>query len=356
MAEFRTADLGQIMRTAEMIKGMRRESENDRVRNLYMGEQVQSMQSNRELAQQKQAAEFSADQARQAYQVTDAIVNSQDPRAAIQQYAPQMIEQYEKRNGAGSFANATPESLKADLTQARDFFGAKAGLFARGTPEQQFAISEKAKAEALEFERQKQLAATGQQYDLAKIDRQGQYTAERNAASNERREFRDAQSLRKEFEGMEAVKNYRAVQPIINSAKNAPDTGYGDLDLIYATGKILDPNSVVREGELALTIAAGSPLQRIIGSGRFSLENGGRLTPESRKQLVQMLNGRVGALEEQYNAERQRFSGYAQDNGWDTGSVVGGGQAAPPQPATGPTATGPNGQKITLRNGQWVPL
>jgi hypothetical protein len=130
-------------------------------------------------------------------------------------------------------------------------------------------------------------------------------------------------SLRKEFENQEAVKSYRTSLPLLVSARKAPDNGYGDLQLIYSAGKVLDPGSVVREGELALTIASGSPLQRAIGTTRFTIERGGRLTPETRRQILGMLNERVLAYRQAHDQERNRYASYASEAGEDPKKIVG---------------------------------
>jgi hypothetical protein len=128
---------------------------------------------------------------------------------------------------------------------------------------------------------------------------------------------------RKEFRALPSVKDYETALPLLVSARKAPDNGYGDLQLIYTAGKILDPGSVVREGELALTVAAGSPLQRAIGQTRFTTENGGRLTPETRKQLLGMLNERVLAYRQAYDRDYQQYAEYAQSGGMVPRDVVG---------------------------------
>lgn len=132
-----------------------------------------------------------------------------------------------------------------------------------------------------------------------------------------------SQPLRKEFRALPSVRDYETTLPIIQSAKKAPDTGYGDLQLIYTVGKLLDPNSVVREGELALTIAAGSPLQRIIGATRFTAEKGGRLPPKSRQQIMEMLNERVASYKQAYDRDFQQYSEYAAEQGYDPSLIVG---------------------------------
>jgi hypothetical protein len=134
---------------------------------------------------------------------------------------------------------------------------------------------------------------------------------------------KNVQPLRKEFEGLDSVKSFKTSLPLLVSARKAPDNGYGDLQLIYTAGKILDPGSVVREGELALTVAAGSPLQRIIGQTRFSTENGGRLTPQTRKQILEMLNERVLAYRQAFDQDRERFGTYAEEAGGKREDVIG---------------------------------
>jgi len=132
-----------------------------------------------------------------------------------------------------------------------------------------------------------------------------------------------AQSLRKEFRSLQSVKDYESVLPLFESAKNAPDTGAGDLQLIYTVGKILDPGSVVREGELQLTIQAGSPLERLIGTTRFIVGKSGRLTPEVRRQLIAMLTERVNAYRQAYDWDYAQYAEHARNAGIDPTLVVG---------------------------------
>lgn len=113
-------------------------------------------------------------------------------------------------------------------------------------------------------------------------------------------------SIRKEFNDVPEVKNFRTVIPIVESAKTSPDTPAGDLNLIYAVGKVLDPTSVVREGEMSLVIKSGSPLERFKGVVNY-IQGGGRLTPQLRQELTTMLDGRVGELQRGYNSARELY-------------------------------------------------
>ncbi len=64
--------------------------------------------------------------------------------------------------------------------------------------------------------------------------------------------------------------------PILESAKEAVErpTRAADLNLIYALGKIMDPNSVVREGEMVMARGTGTVQDMI--SGLLGQLNGGQ--------------------------------------------------------------------------------
>lgn len=121
--------------------------------------------------------------------------------------------------------------------------------------------------------------------------------------------------IRKEYNGLEQVKAYRAALPALQSAAQAPDTPAGDIDLIYAVGKTLDPNSVVREGELNLVIKSGSPLQKFQGYVNYISQGRGRLPPAQRKELVSMLQGRAAQLKSAHDAAAAPFVKQAQSMG-----------------------------------------
>lgn len=136
-------------------------------------------------------------------------------------------------------------------------------------------------------------------------------------------DFKNATSLRKEFSGLQAVKDYNNVLPILIGARNAPDDGAGDLAIIYAAGKILDPGSAIKDGELTLTIGTGSPEERVQGFVNFVRGNGGRLPPGMRKKLLVMLNERALAYRNLHDQARGSFSNYAKAIGLDPSVVVG---------------------------------
>jgi hypothetical protein len=123
----------------------------------------------------------------------------------------------------------------------------------------------------------------------------------------------DVHNLRNEFNQLPEVKGYRDIVPVVEAARGAPDTRAGDIQLGYAVGKILDPNSVVREGEIKMVGDAAPIYQKY--KGEFdSIANGtGRFTPETRKQLVAMLDNAVNQRETAYNAGGHDLQGYRRE-------------------------------------------
>lgn len=123
-----------------------------------------------------------------------------------------------------------------------------------------------------------------------------------------------AMALRKEFTHQPAVAKFTEVVPIVNSAYKAADTRAGDLNLIYGVGKVMDPTSVVREGELNLAIKAGSPAEQVQGMWN-AVVGGGRLSPGQRADLMRELHTRAGELEQGYKAARGTYEGIASRQG-----------------------------------------
>lgn len=134
---------------------------------------------------------------------------------------------------------------------------------------------------------------------------------------------REATTLRKEFDALSEVKDFKAALPVLISARNAPDTTAGDIDLAYAVGKIYDPKSVVRESEQKLVYTTGSILQKLIGGTEAALSGDSRFTPEVRQRLLNALNNRVLQFRQAYDQTRKTYEDYATQSGFDPINVVG---------------------------------
>jgi hypothetical protein len=120
--------------------------------------------------------------------------------------------------------------------------------------------------------------------------------------------------LRKEFEDRQEVKNFRQAMPVLASAKNAPDTPQGDLQLIYAVGKVLDPASVVREGEMNMVVRSGTPEQVMQGYLNY-LGGGGRIPPAARRNLIRALEARTNEYQRDFSQVRSSYEELAKKRG-----------------------------------------
>lgn len=138
--------------------------------------------------------------------------------------------------------------------------------------------------------------------------------------TRDRQDREDADGIRKEFNSLPEVKAYKAVVPIIESVKKAKDDPAGDLALVYGVGKVLDPDSVVREGEMTLVLKSGSILERVLGSARVNFGKG-RLSPAMRQRLIGMLQQRADEYRGQYDGARKTYEGVAKQRGYDPSQI-----------------------------------
>ncbi|MGJ3625948.1 hypothetical protein AB5I41_01425 [Sphingomonas sp. MMS24-JH45] len=97
----------------------------------------------------------------------------------------------------------------------------------------------------------------------------------------------------------------------------------GDLNLIYAYAKVMDPNSVVREGEQASVAGGDTWINQKTAQLQKQLGQGGTFKPEFRTRLREEMAGRMGELNQLYIADRVRYKQIADRNGVDVRDVVG---------------------------------
>lgn len=100
--------------------------------------------------------------------------------------------------------------------------------------------------------------------------------------------FEHEQGVRKEYDAQDNVKNYTKVRDSYEKVRTAAtvDSGPGDLALIFNYMKMLDPGSVVREGEFATAQNSGG-VSETVRNYYNALLTGERLSPELRGQFVQ---------------------------------------------------------------------
>lgn len=95
----------------------------------------------------------------------------------------------------------------------------------------------------------------------------------------------------------------------------------GDIALIFNYMKMLDPSSVVREGEFATAQNSGSVPTRIQASYNKLLK-GERLTPEQRNDFLTQAYNLYQAQEQDYNKIVEQYTGIANRNKLNPSDVV----------------------------------
>ncbi|SMR76410.1 MULTISPECIES: lytic transglycosylase domain-containing protein [Stenotrophomonas] len=135
------------------------------------------------------------------------------------------------------------------------------------------------------------------------------------------------QALRKEYSSQiktpqTVVNSYRQIE---QAATNP--SAQNDLALIFSYMRMLDPASVVREGEFATAQnAAGVPDQ--IRNAYNKAINGERLNPEQRTGFVSSARGLRDQAQQQIDAYREQYSGLAKEYNYSPERIVGRGSSS----------------------------
>jgi hypothetical protein len=126
--------------------------------------------------------------------------------------------------------------------------------------------------------------------------------------------FEMENKLRSGFLALPPVKNYQEIVPVIQSLRESlgRDTSADDLNFVYGVAKIMDPGSVVREGESKMVVASGSPAERLAGTFNY-VANGGRLTREQREKLLTTAESRYQAHDDAYRQIVGQYQKMAED-------------------------------------------
>ena len=190
-----------------------------------------------------------------------------------------------------------------------------------------------------------------------------------------KRQFEPEEKLRKEFQAN--TKAHAEVRQSYQRVLASRDDAAGDLALIFGFMKMLDPGSVVREGEFAnAQNAAGIP--DVVRNLYNRAISGERLNPNQREQFKSQAGAIYDKYEQEYNAFADQYRGIARQYRLEPSRVVtdlprpqapAATQVMPPsaitQPApavtqVGPTQRwirGPNGQiQAVDRNGRVLPV
>jgi len=126
MADFQPFNLGSVLQTAEAIKSARAQSTTDRLREQYLGEQIQGMRADRERQGKIDAMTFGKERAQQEYARADYILQSQNPKNLIETQYPDIQDMIVK--GGHDWSTITDDQLKQTAQMIQAKAGAEAGI------------------------------------------------------------------------------------------------------------------------------------------------------------------------------------------------------------------------------------
>lgn len=114
--------------------------------------------------------------------------------------------------------------------------------------------------------------------------------------------------------------SYRRIVALNKDPNSA--TGASDVAFIYSYMKMLDPGSVVRDGEYATAQNTGSIPERVRGIYNQAL-SGQKLTPEIRNSFIKAAQDVYGAAADKHEATRSQFADFASRSNLDPDKVLG---------------------------------
>jgi hypothetical protein len=168
--------------------------------------------------------------------------------------------------------------------------------------------------------------------------------------------FANVTTLRKEIQQLPSYKNWAQAEPIYRTMLDSStrDSKASDLNLVYGLGKIFDPNSVVREGELILVKDTASLPDWLVGSIN-SINGGARLQPETRAAIMAEAHSRASQYYDMVTQDTEPYRGIATQYNIRQEHVI-----PPIRPLPTPTAPKTkeptkviDGKSYYKRNGQW---
>lgn len=135
----------------------------------------------------------------------------------------------------------------------------------------------------------------------------------------------DEMAFRKEYSGSPLVKEFNEANLGINKIReaiNSPDkTGFNDQALIFNFMKVLDPGSVVREGEYASAAKNASLFDRF-GIKIDRVLSGEQLSPDQRQNLLKAAELQFKASQDRYGVHRKDMERIAKESGLDPSKVL----------------------------------
>lgn len=309
--------------------------------------------------------QLSADKAKYAYAMLKQAQDSGNPKAFITSQIPDLAEKLRQQ---GVDINAMDDESVMNLTdQLTRRYAGEAGILPASTEEQAFTLKpgearyrgDKVIAERAP-EPESPPAPSFQHVVLengnigAFDSRSGRITdtgqkAPPNASA-ENRTFTRADKLRDEYNS--ASKEFVTVGDSFTRVTEAArdPSAAGDLSMIFAYMKMLDPNSVVREQEFANAQNAAGVPDRVRAAWNKALR-GERLAPAQRSDFLRQAQKLYEGQKKRHEATiKRRYTDMAKRWSIDPADVVGDLDVGLPQQEAAPPASQPSGQEVRVNS------
>ena len=111
----------------------------------------------------------------------------------------------------------------------------------------------------------------------------------------------------------------------------APQTGAGDIALVFSYMKVLDPTSTVREGEFA-TASNSAGVPEAVRGMMNQLIGGGKLSASARSEIKQTAEGIWKKAAERHSNVTNQFSAIAKRYGLNAKNIIVDPASGPPDP------------------------
>lgn len=124
--------------------------------------------------------------------------------------------------------------------------------------------------------------------------------------------FKTELETMKAYRGEDPVETFRATRDAYEKVRTSAglSTAQGDIGLVYGFMKMLDPTSVVREGEFATAQNSGGIDETVYNIYNKAI-SGQRLTPEQRQKFVEAAEAQYRNTEKNLQAVNSRYKGLA---------------------------------------------
>lgn len=132
-------------------------------------------------------------------------------------------------------------------------------------------------------------------------------------------EFKNTKKLRDEHGYY--VKKHEALDTAYRSVKAAEDSAVGDLSMIVSFMKMIDPGSVVREGEVD-TVKRTTGVPGYVANLYDAVLKGSKLNPEQRQQIQSQAEALYSESTSKMTGYDEAFSRLAESYGIDPSRVV----------------------------------